>query len=95
MLIVLLLLVVHSDDELVLIGAIASGLIFLLFQLIWWKLIFCPYQKLEKEGKKFLDGYMPEGELVAAVCQFSPVVERLLQRLVELISPSRIFDQNK
>lgn len=92
---ILLVLVLHTRSKAVFFGAVFSCLIFLLFQLAWWKWIYLPYRKMEKEGTKFLDGYMPERELVAAASQFSPVVERLLQRMVELVSPSRMFDHNK
>ena len=92
---VLLILVIHTRSRAVLTGVLIACGIFLLFQLAWWKWIYLPYRKMEKEGTKFLDGYMPEGELVAAASRFSPVVERLLQRMVELVSPSRMFDHNK
>lgn len=92
---VLLVLVFQTRSRAVLTGTLVSCGIFLLFQLAWWRWIYLPYRKMEKEGTKFLDGYMPEGELVAAASRFSPVVERLLQRMVELVSPSRMFDHNK
>ena len=68
---VLLALGLYARSRAVVVGALLACLIFLLFQLAWWKWIYLPYRKMEKEGTKFLDGYMPEGELVAAASQFS------------------------
>lgn len=94
--IVLLFLFLYSDNQVVRIGLLVTGLILLvLFLLAWWQLVFHPYKKMESEGAKFLDGYTPENELTSAPYQFSPAVERLLQRLIEQVSPSRMFDQNK
>ena len=91
----LVLLALRSDDPLVLTGIILMGLLLLLLQFAWWYWVFRPYRKMENEGRKFLDGYTPEGELSSSAYQFSPVVERLLLRLIELVSPSRMFDHNK
>lgn len=75
---------------------IAAGVIgLLLFCAVWWFWIFRPYIRMEKEGKLFLDGYTSEAELSASQYSMSPSVERLTLRVVELVSPSRMFDQNK
>lgn len=92
----LLLLFLCAENQSALMWLLAVGLVLLVLSLLaWWLLVFRPYGKLENEGVKFLDGYTPESELTAATYPFSPAMERLLQRLVELVSPSRMFDQNK
>ncbi len=58
-------------------------------------LIIRPYRKMENEGAMFLNGYTPENELTSAPYHYTPVTENLLQFLIEQISPSRIYDQNK
>ena len=94
-LIILAVMAARSHDPMVWWGAALACLVFLLFQLAWWRWIYRPYRKLEREGKKFLDGYMPETELVATAHQLSPMVERMLRRMVDMVSPSRMFDHNK
>ena len=75
--------------------AAADVLLFLLFLLMWLVWIYRPYRIMESEGTNFLDGYTPEGELTVAPHSFSPSNEALMQRTVELVNPSRVFDQNK
>lgn len=91
----IVLLPLCKDDSLLWTWAILAGLCLLAFLFAWWQWIFRPYRKMENEGKKFLDGYTPEGALTASIYHFSPVVEKLLLRLIELVSPSRMFDHNK
>lgn len=92
----LLLLLIYSADEALMAWMVAAGAAGLVLLCIaWWLLVFRPYFKMENEGKLFLDGYTSEAELSPSDYCLSPSVERMIQRIVELVSPSRMFDQNK
>ena len=65
------------------------------FAVAWWIWVIKPYTKMEHEVKLFLDGYTPENELSAIPYSFSPTSVRMIERLVTIISPSNIFNQNK
>lgn len=95
-LILLLLLLLHGDTRNFPLGVtVAFLLLLLLFFAILQLLIIHPYRKMENEGTMFLNGYTPENELTSAPYQYTPVTENLLQLLIEQISPSKMYDQNK
>ena len=95
-LIILLFLFFCSDVSSALPYLISAILIVqLLLGIALWKLVILPYRKMENEGMMFLNGYTPENELASVPYQCSPAIESLMQLLIEQVSPSRMFDQNK
>lgn len=94
--VILALMFLFSGERAIMLWLIAVGFVLLMaFVAVSWFWIIRPYRRMEQEGRQFLAGYTPETELSTAPYQFSPVVEQLLQRLIDLVSPSNVFDQNK
>lgn len=91
-----LLILTFLEKRAVVICLIIGGLILFGGALLLWLLwIYRPYRKMENEGTNFLDGYTPEDELTTALYSYSPAIEELLQRVIDLINPSHVYDQNK
>lgn len=92
----LILIYICRDKHMALSCLAAVGMVFLaIFVLIWIVCVYQPYRNMESEGFNFLDGYTPEGELTTAPYQFSPAIEALLQRTIDLVKPSRVYESNK
>lgn len=92
----LILLYLWYDNEMLRNWIIVAQItVILLVFCAWWILILFPYLKMEKEAGLFLDGYTSEVELSSGDFYISPAVERLMIRVIEMISPSRMYDQNK
>lgn len=94
--IILALMFLFSGERSVMLWLIAISFVLIVaFAAASWFWIIRPYRRMEREGRQFLAGYTPETELSTASYQFSPAVEQLLKRLIDLVSPSNVFDQNK
>lgn len=63
--------------------------------IIWGLFVLRPYLRMEKVVSLFMDGYTSEAELSPRDYCVSPAVERLIMRVIEQLTPSRMYDQNK
>ena len=67
----------------------------LLFVLVGWFWIMKPYQKMEKNMERFLEGYMvPEGESARAV-MLTPTTDREMELMEKFLHSPQLMDLNK